>query len=1023
MRGIVRLPVGLAATLFTIMLACSACATALDPSLDVSQYAHTTWRIRDGFAKGISTSLAQAPDGYMWLGTESGLLRFDGVRVVQWQPPVGQQLPGTLITALLTAREGTLWIGTFTGLASWKEGKLTQIPELSSRNIQSLLEAHDGTIWIGTYDDSGSRLCNVRMGVVQCEALEPGIEALYEDSKGTLWVGERKGIWRWKPGTPEFYPMQNEPLGISGFGEDEQGNLLFGSHAGIRRLVEHQTEPYPTPGSLSRCQITRMFRDHDGSLWAGTSECGLLHIHEGKTDVFSHVNGLSDDYVTRIVEDREGNIWVATYGGIDRFRSYAVPTISSNEGLPNTSWSVLASKDGTVWVANNKGLSLWKNGKVSLFGSRGGTQKSDGKLNGQLPVALFQDSGGRIWVSSAGGLGYLQDDRFVAVPGFPGRVVYSMAEIPSGHLWASDRDAGLFQLSDGRLTQQIPWAQLGRRDFAKTIVADPSERGLWLGFQKGGIAYFTDGRIRKSYSTADGLGEGEVTDLRFGSRGALWAATSKGLSRIKDGQVTTLTRKNGLPCDKVVATMEDNDHSMWIYLACGLVRVTQAELDGWVADPNKVLNTTLFEASDGVRSHAAAGGFEPHMTKTTDGRILFLPWDGVSVIDPNHIPFNKLPPPVHIEQITVDGKTYDPANGLRLPPHVRDLTIGYTALSLVVPEKIHFRYKLEGQDPDWREVVNDRQVQYSNLAPRHYIFRVMACNNSGVWNQEGASLNFVIPPAWYQTTWFKVVFVVVFLTMLWGIYELRVRQLAAQFNMRLDERVSERTRIARELHDTLLQNFQGLLPRLQAALYMLPERVTEARKTLEAALDKASEAITEGRDAVKALRLSTVEKNDLAVAIRTLGEELAVTTANQSSPTFEVAVQGTPRSLHPILRDEVYRLAAEAMRNAFCHAQAQKIEVEIRYGEREFGMQIRDDGRGIDPSVLSGDGREGHFGLHGMHERAKIVGGKLKVWSELNSGTEVELSIPALRAYTQPPRSLRLLQKLSGKDKQRQERV
>jgi signal transduction histidine kinase len=376
---------------------------------------------------------------------------------------------------------------------------------------------------------------------------------------------------------------------------------------------------------------------------------------------------------------------------------------------------------------------------------------------------------------------------------------------------------------------------------------------------------------------------------------------------------------------------------------------------------------------------------------------------------------------VHVEQVVADGKTYDASNGLPLPARVRDLTINYTALSLVAPEKIHFRYKLEGQDPDWREVVNDRRTEYSNLAPRHYRFRVMACNNSGVWNEAGATLDFVIPPAWYQTNWFRAGCVLVFLAMLWAMYELRVRQLAAQFNMRLEERVNERTRIARELHDTLLQNFQGLLPRLQATLNMLPERVTEARKTLEGAIDTASDAITEGRNAIKGMRLSVVEKNDLAVAVRTLGEELAA--VNQPSPTFEVAVQGIPRSLHPILRDEVYRLAAEAMRNAFCHAQARKIEVEIRYGEQDFGLQVRDNGRGIGPSVLSGDGREGHYGLHGMHERAKIAGGKLRVWSELDSGTEVELSIPALRAYTQPPRSLRLLQKLSGKDKDRQEKA
>jgi signal transduction histidine kinase len=420
---------------------------------------------------------------------------------------------------------------------------------------------------------------------------------------------------------------------------------------------------------------------------------------------------------------------------------------------------------------------------------------------------------------------------------------------------------------------------------------------------------------------------------------------------------------------------------------------------------------------------AEAGTIVPKVTKSADGKLWFTSHDGVSVIDPRHLPFNKLPPPVQVEQITADGTTYDPAQELRLPPRVQHIDIDYTALSLVAAEKNQFRFKLEGYDRDWRDAGNRRQAFYTNLTPRNYRFRVMACNNSGLWNETGASLEFSVLPAFYQTNWFRAACAVAFLTVLWGMYELRMRQLAAQFNMRLDERVNERTRIARELHDTLLQNFQGLLPRFQAALYMLPERVADARKTLEAAVDKASEAITEGRDAVKGLRLSTVEKNDLAVAVRTLGEELAVATVNQSSPTFEVAVEGTPRSLHPILRDEVYRLVAEALRNAFRHAHARKIEVEIRYGEKEFRMQVRDNGRGIDPSVLSGDGREGHYGLHGMHERAKVAGGKLKVWSELNSGTEVELSIPAVRAYTQAPRRLRLLQRLSRKDKDRQGKV
>jgi Y_Y_Y domain len=329
---------------------------------------------------------------------------------------------------------------------------------------------------------------------------------------------------------------------------------------------------------------------------------------------------------------------------------------------------------------------------------------------------------------------------------YPGGKI--MAEIPLGHLWVAEKDAGIFHLFGGRVLQQIPWAGLGGKEFAKVMVADPLQGGLWLGFYQGGAAYFTDGTVRTWFSAENALGKGHVTDLRFAPRGALWAATDSGLSRIKDGHVTTLTSKNGLPCDQVVATIEDNDHSVWLYLACGIVRITQAELDAWISDPNRVIETTLFDTSDGVRGHAAAGGYSPLMAKSTDGKIWFLPWDGVSIIDPHHLPFNKLPPPVHIEKITADDKSYSLSNGVRLPAQVRNLDIDYTAPSLVVPEKVRFRVKLEGQDSDWRELLNVRHVEYTNLPPKHYRFLVKARNNSGVWNEEGAALDFVIPPAW-----------------------------------------------------------------------------------------------------------------------------------------------------------------------------------------------------------------------------------------------------------------------------------
>ena len=1000
----------------TILLAWCACSFALDPSLHISQYGHTSWKIRDEFVKGVITSLTQTPDGYVWLGTESGLFHFDGVRVVQWEPPGGQQLPGTLITTLLTARDGTLWIGTINGLATWKSGKFSQIPEAAGQ-ITSLLEASDGTVWAGIFADSVGGLCDIRRGLVHCaresETFGTGVRTVYEDSKGTLWLGLSNGIWRWKPGRPEFFSVPNEPFGLISLAEDRRGQLLLGTHAGIRRLTASGIEPYPPSGSPYAWQITRMFRDHNGGLWVGTAEHGLIHVRENEgVDVFSDLDGLSGDYVTRCFEDREGSVWVATFDGLDRFREYAIPTISKKQGLSSTgAWSVLASKDGSVWMSTPSGLNHWEKGQISLLGTH---RVNDGKFNGQAAESLFEDSNGRIWVSTAGALGYLNHERFIPIDGLPGGPVYSMTEVPSGHLWVANQRAGLFHLFQERVLQRIPWAALGHEDFARSLVAAPSQRGLWLGFSRSGIAYFANGTVQASYSPEHGLGAGRVTDLRFGTRGALWAATGTGLSRIKDGQVTTLTSKNGLPCDQAIASIEDNDHSTWLYLACGLVRIAQAELDAWLANPGKMVKFEFFDTSEGVRSHAAAGGFHPLMTKSPDGRIWFLPWDGVSIIDPHHLPSNKIPPPVHIEKITADEKTVDISNGMHLPTGVRHLDIDYTALSLVIPEKVGFRVKLEGEDKDWRELVNVRHVEYTNLPPKHYRFRVLACNNSGVWNEEGAALDFVIPPAWYQTNWFRGACIAAFLMMIWGVHELRVRQLAHQFNMRLEERVAERTRIARDLHDTLLQSFQGLLLQLQAVSYQLQPGKTKT--ALDAAIGDASQAITEGRDTVQGLRASTVEKNDLAVAIRSVGEELASAERNPSSPGFQVFVEGIPRSLHPILRDEVYRVAAEALRNAFKHAQAHQIEVELRYDEKEFKLRVRDDGKGIDREILTSDGRKGHFGLHGMRERAKLAGGELAVWSELDSGTEIELTIPASRAYTRAARRFRWFRNRSEKD-------
>jgi ligand-binding sensor domain-containing protein len=811
-----------AAIALVILLVGCPCASALNPSLDINQYAHTPWTAREGF-KGIIESIAQTPDGYLWLGTEFGLLRFDGVRGVQWQPPKDEHLPSSYIGSVLASRDGRLWIGTSQGLASLKNGKLIHYPELAGQVVQTMLEDREGTIWAAGYVGSTGRLCAIQSGGTHCYGADASfgreVISLYEDSRGYLWAGAVSGLWRWKPGPSKRYPMPDKAPGITGLIEGDNGALLIAMQRGIKQLVNGKVEAYPMLGAGRQFHAGSLLRDRNGGLWIGTKERGLLHVHQGRTDVFGRSDGLSGDFTESLFEDREGSIWVATVNGLDRFRDFAVPTISVKQGLSNAGvGSVLAASDGSVWLGTFEGLNRWNDGQTTIY------RKRRSGLPDDVVGSLFQEDGGRIWVSTNGGVAYFENGRFVPVSA----VVPSIAGGSAGDLWISHADQGLFHLLEGTVVERVPWAKLGRRDYAFALLHDPLHSGLWIGFSRGGVAYFKDGQVRASYGGPDGLGEGRVGSLQLDMDGTLWAATAGGLSRVKNGRVATLTNKNGLPCDVVQWAMEDGVHSVWLYMACGLVRIARQELDAWVADPKRMIQTTVFDGSDGVRSHSSASGYSPPVAKSADGRLWFVPYDGVSIIDPRHLPVNKLPPPVHIEQITADGKTYDTSRELRLPPRVRDLTIDFTALSLVAPEKIRFRCKLEGQDPDWRELVNERHVHYSNLAPRNYRFCVKACNNSGVWNEAGAFIDFSVAPAYYQTRWFQASCVAAFLILLWGLYRFRLLQIAQEFNMRLEERVNERTRIARELHDTLLQSFQGLMLRFQVAHDELPASPTEA---------------------------------------------------------------------------------------------------------------------------------------------------------------------------------------------------
>jgi signal transduction histidine kinase/ligand-binding sensor domain-containing protein len=1022
-----RAALKLVAIALGIALVCVARVSALDSALDVTQYAHTAWIFREGFAQGQVTSIAQTRDGYLWLGTEFGLLRFDGVRSVPWQAPGNRRVPNNWIRSLLAARDGTLWIGTLEGLASWADGTLTEYPELAGRSVNTLVEDREGTVWAGGYFGGiglvrapTGTLCAIKNGSTQCDSSAFGqwVGSLYEDGDGTLWGTAQNGLWRLRPGARKHYQIPMSAISsLQTLNEHDAGRLLIADENGMRQLVEERVIPYPLPGARSGFKPDRVLRDRDGGLWIGALDRGLLHVHQGRTDVYTQANGLSGDFVMRLFEDREGNIWVATKNGLDRFRDLAVRTISANQGLPSVApWSVLATRDGSMWLGSLDGLIRLNGGQVTTYRTpshasarraRSKPERARGReiFDAGLPDngvgTLFEDGDGRLWVTTLRGIAYFENGRFIPVRKLPAGRALLIAEDGERGLWTTNNVHGLYRLRGATVIEQIPWAALKLEKPATALVPDPTQGGLWLGFQSR-VAYVKDRAIRTSYAAADGLAQGRVNHLRFDGNGGLWVAMEGGLSHVKDGRVVTLSSRNGFPCDAVHWSMEDEDQSVWLYMPCGLVRIAAKELNAAVGDPTRRLQTTVFDGSDGVALRPTPALYRPQFARTADGKFWFLPGDGVSVLDPRRLSINTLPPSVRIEQVTADRKAYDAASGLRLPPLVRDLEIDYTALSLVAPEKNRFRVKLEGRDPDWQDVGNRRQAFYADLAPGTYRFRVIGSNNSGVWNEAGAFLDFSLAPAYYQTTWFRAASLVAVLALFWALYQFRLRKFAHDFNLRLDERVNERTRIARELHDTLLQSFQGVMLRFQSARDLLPTHPANAVEALDGALDRADQAIAEGRDAIQNLRSSTTRSNELAQAITTLAEELGSRPdGEKSSAMFRMSVEGPPRELHPIVRDDIQRIAREALRNAFRHAQATHIEAEVTYGVRELRLRIRDDGRGIDSQHLN-TGRVRHWGLAGMRERAVQIGAHLDLWSEVGAGTEVELRLPGAVAYGVP---------------------
>jgi signal transduction histidine kinase/ligand-binding sensor domain-containing protein len=980
-----------------------------------SQYLATAWQAEQGLPQNSVTAMLQDQLGYLWVGTFGGLARFDGVRFTLFESGDLQHLGDNGILSLFESRSGVLWVGTLDGgLIRVQDGKVTTYTEhdgLPSRFVSSIREDREGNLWFNTSGGvahfvgrklesytsfrekpvrefflqarDGSKWFRygenvVRFGadgsVANLKSPKPTSFLVHESRDGSVWIAfrDRYRLVRYYQGVFSDIPLPPIPgkstrktlpgdylVYTLSMAEDAEGELLLLTPAGLCRIANGSLgspEALPLPSNgRELLKVRSLMVDREGNVWVGTNGLGLVRLRRAPLIAYGKDEGLSDAGFNAVFQDRGGRIWL----GGDLLYWFDWHHFHEFTGVANIR-AITQTRDGDVWFAGYGGLHRYSSGVLSVF-----------KLDAPDVRAIYQDREGTLWIGAL------------------------MEEHPGG----------LYRFRDGKL-DQIP----GVSD-VNQIIGD-RDGGIWVSGVKE-LRYIHGGKTMR-YDQKQGLPDRSV-DLHLDSTGTLWIASyGGGLTRLRNGSLRTITTKDGLPNNMLAGMLEDSRGNLWISSTQNIFRVSLKELDDLADGKISSVLPVSYGVAEGLRSSESDVG-SPAGLETNNGQIWFPTMRGVVAIDPTA--GNRVPPPIVVEESWANNVTLARNGHTSVPPGNNIFDFRFTALSFSAPGKLRFKYRLEPFDKDWVDAGTQRTAHYTNMDPGEYSFHVIAVNNYGIWSDQETSVRFVLLPHFYQRNWFRALCVAAFMVSLWAAYQWRVRLLQHDFEMTLEVRIGERTRIARDLHDTLLQSFHGLLLRFQTVSILLPARPTEAKEKLDSAIEQAAGAITEGRDAVQGLRGFTVEGNDLASAISALGEELENDSSNHRPATFRVAVEGEGRDLHPILRDEIYKIAAEALRNAFHHAQAKQVEVEVRYDDDQFRLRVRDDGKGMDAAVLSSHGLEGHYGLRGMRERATLIQGKLAVWSEVDEGTEVELRVPASAAYTTDRKRSWLLQKFAGKMK------
>jgi len=745
---------------------------ALDPKKTIDQYVHDKWLKQNGLPGSAVNACLQTSDGYLWFGMTAGLFRFDGETFESVSTITGDNVNREAISSLCESGDGSLWVGTFANqLCRLQNGKIYRYGEsegIKSRNVNALHQSSSKHIWAGTsyglYRLDGDRFLDVPVA-------PPYVTGITEDSEGRVWVGTPDGV-RILQGDSVTQSMQVTIHGrrqyVTALCADKAGDIWIGGYQGLVRWSDGLMKAFTTADGLSNEQVTVIFEDRDGNIWVGTRKGGLNRYSAGKWTSFTETDGLSNNYVMSIVEDREGSLWVATVDGLNRFKDVNVTPYSTKEGLvSNYISSVAETPDGSLYLLSDETFSItrMKNGKLSEI---------------KTPVGpAFVSHDGRLWVAQTGFLSVVKDGRlkqYDTSAGMPMRWITAIGEDTESILLYINY-VGIRRFKDGKLMpyelkKGVPFVPV---DYVSCFFLDASGT-LWIGTSNG-LLRVRDGEV-KTFGPADGLADSWVNSILDDGRGSLWIASPRGgVTRFHEGKFTKYNTKVGLFNDEIYCVLEDDAGDLWLSSPRGIGHVSRQELDDFETGRSSGIHTQVFDEADGMKTEECIPSWQPAACRTHDGRLWFATRKGAVVIDPKSLNRNGLIPPTFIKHVIADLQVIAPGDSCSLSPGTEKLEFQYAALSYLVPERVRFKYMLEGFDREFVDAGTRRVAYYTNLPPGKYRFRVMACNNDGVWNETGAAFAFILEPHFYQTYWFYTLVLLLFVGCAIGFYLLRMWQL------------------------------------------------------------------------------------------------------------------------------------------------------------------------------------------------------------------------------------------------------